>query len=148
MKQPKINLFDSTSDTFELKTYYAITPVMYSDITGNAPEWLGYDISLIPTKQLNNFVVIDKSLVRTSSIFYPENRDDYTKAWSLVSGVIAANFMMSFYTAAGGLTFFGLSTLSSVLIGVAFWAITVVAIAVIIYVVVDSIASTNENGWE
>ncbi|MBI9009855.1 MAG: hypothetical protein JEZ05_07475 [Tenericutes bacterium] len=118
---------------------------MYTDITGYYPELIDYQVSYVPIRQPNCSVFSDNSFLRTSSILYPENRDDYTKLWSIISAMAMANYMMTFYTAAGGLTFFGLSTLTSVLIGVAFWAITVVAVAAIIYVVVDAITNSNEN---
>ncbi|MDD3127404.1 MAG: hypothetical protein PHT27_07310, partial [Candidatus Izemoplasmatales bacterium] len=97
---------------------------------------------------LNCFINIDTSTERTSSIYYPKNRDDYAKAWSIILAIFYANNMISFYTAAGGLTAFGVSTLTSVIVGVVFWAITVVTVAVIIYVIIDAIATISENSEE
>ncbi|MFA7144755.1 MAG: hypothetical protein WC088_05800 [Candidatus Izemoplasmatales bacterium] len=128
--------------------YCANNPIMYTDSDGYFPEQIDYLTIMIPSRRLNCFFDIDTSTWRTSSIYYPENRDDYAKVWSIILAIIYANYMISFYTSAGGLVAFGVSTLTSVIVGVVFWAITVVTVAVIIYVIIDAIATILENNEE
>ena len=144
--EPK-NVFFQVSEANPLGSRY-ITPVMYTDSDGYFPELIDCLTNMTPSRRLNCFINIDTSTERTSSIYYPENRDDYAKVWSIILAIFYANNMISFYTAAGGLTAFGVSTLTSVIVGVVFWAITVVTVAVIIYVIIDAIATISENSEE
>ncbi|MDD3127491.1 MAG: hypothetical protein PHT27_07745, partial [Candidatus Izemoplasmatales bacterium] len=109
--EPK-NVFFQVSEANPLGSRY-ITPVMYTDSDGYFPELIDCLTNMTPSRRLNCFINIDTSTGRNSSIYYPENRDDYAKVWSIILAIFYANNMISFYTAAGGLLPLGCRMISS-----------------------------------
>ncbi|MDD3127400.1 MAG: hypothetical protein PHT27_07290, partial [Candidatus Izemoplasmatales bacterium] len=73
--------------------YCANNPVMYTDSDGYFPELIDCLTNMTPSRRLNCFINIDTSTGRNSSIYYPENRDDYAKVWSIILAIFYANNM-------------------------------------------------------
>ena len=112
------------------------------DISGYSPE--KYDF--YPARLLSRS---DISLFRTPfvlgtpaylySIFEPQNQDERNKATSLLAGILVANVVVGWYSVAGGLTYYGVSTLASIAVGVCIWVAVVVFVGLLLYVTLDAI---------
>ncbi|MFA5380868.1 MAG: hypothetical protein WC296_02875 [Candidatus Izemoplasmatales bacterium] len=122
---------------------------MYTDITGyvshnqNNLDLILFDFSFIrQEKYIDVSRDVDSSLIilnRFSSLLEPENQNDLNIIISAIFGVLAASACISWYNAAGGLVYYGVSTFVSMSVGALIWLGVAVLIGYGVYVILDEI---------